>query len=103
MKANLQTIAVLIGNSDDRLARARWAGYMGAVHSAVFLHSTAIHYSGCSNPTDPWENAAWIAIVSGRQRRQLERELRRIAATYEQDSVALVVGDSILLPAAGRP
>lgn len=83
-----------IGNSDDKLPQAAWSGFVGGVHVAVdqaVLHGARIQFAGYSAPWAPWQNALWAVELPDHDpgvRERLRNDLRSLAFTYRQDSIA---------------
>lgn len=96
------TVAILIGNSDDKLTQVEWVSYINEINYLIDRYAEKLYFSGYSAPTSPWQNACRVVLVSGSQQvEDLRNELKVVAGTYRQDSIALVVGKSELV--ASRP
>src|SRR4051794_11634611 len=82
---------VQIGNSDDKLAQARWAEFLAATEQAMTVHGQ-LHFAGYSNPAKPWQNACFVVALRSVGTVHLLRDrLSALAKAYEQDSIALAV------------
>jgi hypothetical protein len=99
------TAYISIGNSDDKLTQAEWAGFYRRTNLAIREFAQAIHGQWVSEPASPWQNACWCAVVDRQHIEGLKVELRKLAGEYRQDSVAWaeVPGVEFLRPATGDP
>lgn len=90
------TLAVLIGNSDNRLTQKQWSEYIQAVGDAIQKHSERIYFGGSSWPQAEWQNACWVIQPKSEpfQEAQLWEALQKIAVTFNQESIAMVSGDT---------
>ena len=100
------TIYLSIGNSDDKLTQARWSEFHGLMTMYVRNRAHKVYGSWCSIPTDPWQNACIAFEMDPAEIPILKSELRDLAATFDQDSVAwaetsdtVFVGPGEVLPA----
>lgn len=101
-------ILISIGNSDDKLSQREWAGFIADVRALVnrtvqqaVLLPAAVHGEWFSAPDAPWQNANWCVELVGDTLlyRTLRRELRKLCAKYQQDSVAWTEGEVEFLSA----
>ena len=91
----MDTAVITIGNSDDKLTQAKWSSFVNAVSWIIFRYDLHPHFSGFSVGSAPWQNACWIvALPEEFDIAQFKFELRRIAQKYDQDSIALLLGDT---------
>lgn len=92
-------VYVSIGNSDDKLGQREWADFARRVEQVITVAASykggMIHGNWHSRPTDPWQNACWalqlpedLDAIS-----QLRADLARLAAYYEQDSIAWALAE----------
>ena len=104
-------VYICIGNSDDKLSQAEWAGYIEAVDRALGLglprrsdqiQQPLIHVHGrwFSAPDVPWQSACWCiefdpdamwALADGTDHNTtdaLHHGLTNLASLYHQDSIA---------------
>lgn len=89
-----KTITILIGNSDDKLMQVQWSSFVSKVKRLV-ERTGQIHFAGGSEFGLPWQNACFVVEVGDEVwRQELERSLVKIAAEYDQESVAIVVGET---------
>ena len=87
-------LTILIGNSDDKLSQAKWSMYVTRVQNLVRNHATQIHFHGFPNADLPWQNAAWVIKIHERNIETLIEQLTLIRKDYDQDSVAIVRGET---------
>lgn len=84
-------VYISIGNSDDKLTQKQWSEFWGDV--ALILRPSddiRIHGVWMSPPAGPFQNACWC-IEHNLLKNELEAlkdSLRKIAQTYNQDSIA---------------
>jgi hypothetical protein len=104
-------VYISIGNSDDKLTQAQWCEFTQSVDE--LLTACNIHGRWFAAPDTPWQNACWciefdpIQLYSNSPEfcdwdgvwrihtqstrtvyAHLQRELRRLAKRYLQDSIA---------------
>jgi hypothetical protein len=97
----MPTVYISIGNSDDKLSQTDWSSYVldvdRAFEAAVRYEGARVHGRWYSLPTEPWQNACWCAewhedlalVVEA-----LRRKLQRVAADYQQESIAWAVAET---------
>ena len=88
------TIAIQIGNSDDKLTQREWSAFVSLVDSCIKEHSQAIHFSGAAWGCAPWQNAAWVCEVLRSHIPSLKAHVKRARQQYRQDSVAWLEGST---------
>lgn len=93
------TLAILIGNSDDKLTQKNWVRYVQDVGICVARFSMTIHHHGHSNTVSIWQNACWVFEFDapGAKVDDMKELLRKIAKRFKQDSIALVEGKTEFL------
>jgi hypothetical protein len=85
----MYTVYVAIGNSDDKLSQPQWSKFWRAVNRCVRGEHNHVHFSGCSDTREPWQNAMWCVEVADAQTVHGMREyLNRVRVEYNQDSIA---------------
>lgn len=89
-----KTVVISIGNSDDKLTQKRWSEFIDDVVWSIARYGLTIHFNGYSVPTASWQNACWIIQVPEEHIHQIGFELSRIADKYQQDSIALLIGET---------
>lgn len=106
-----RTLAIQIGNSDDKLPQVRWAEFVSEVNNMLRLESLSInvHFCGSSSGDSPWQNHAWVVECLenrhfGNMATPIEKvvdrikdNLRLIAKKFNQDSVALTDGQTEMI------
>jgi hypothetical protein len=91
------TAAVLIGNSDDKLRQSDWSRYIVDVYEVVGDVADPVHFSGSSNPASMWQNFCWVFEVEEGKLPELREGLEAVRKRFGQESVALIVGETILV------
>jgi len=88
------TVAVQIGNSDDKLLQVDWALYCEDVSECIDILAEQIHFSGASHPFCRWQNACWVFEIEPVSISELKEKLTLIRKKYIQDSIAILVGNT---------
>ncbi|GAA1026860.1 hypothetical protein GCM10009557_06070 [Virgisporangium ochraceum] len=83
---NKITVFIQIGNSDDKLAQARWSKFVDEID--YLLRHLEKHFAGLSPSDRPWQNACWCVEVPLSQRDSIRSRLARAAAQFNQESIA---------------
>ena len=89
-----KTVVVQIGNSDNRLAQSSWGHFCHATRNAVAKHCFEMHFSGGSDYDAPWQNACFVGEIDEEKVDELRKELKTIRASYGQESVAMICGET---------
>ena len=82
---------ICIGNSDNKLTQKRWAEFIEDIDLCAKLFQ--VHGRWFSAPDSQFQNAAWCIEGSKPQIDALRPVLALMAKRYEQDSIALTVGE----------
>jgi hypothetical protein len=88
---NCNSVAVLIGNSDDRLGQAQWAQYVSDVGVLFRVACFKVHFEGFPAADGPWQNACWVGEIEHDKLPELRDELRKARTRHNQDAAALIV------------
>ncbi len=91
------TVALQIGNSDNKLSQVHWSAFVDQVRSLVRLYSTRLHFEGASVGWEPWQNAAWVFACAPAKADTLRAALIACRRDYGQDSVAWTEGGTLFL------
>jgi hypothetical protein len=91
------TVAVQIGNSDDKLSQFHWAAFIDRTQKTIERRAKQIHFHGHSMPTAPWQNAGWVFEVEEKQAAELQFELSDLAKDFKQDAIAYTFGRTIMI------
>lgn len=96
----MKTVAILIGNSDNRLTQRRWSEFVRSVHVTVNSFSDEIHFDGASPSDSPYQNHCWVfqAELSAAEQENFKRAISANAALFQQDSIAVVIGETKFVP-----
>jgi hypothetical protein len=95
----MDVAVIQIGNSDDKLTQERWSQFVSEVHDFIIGWGYPIYFHGVSIGSAPWQNACWVFDVSEIFEQVsaieiLRHELARMCFMYNQDSIALTLGDT---------
>ena len=97
----MKTIALQIGNSDNKLSQRKWASFCNAIHRAITYHTSdvidSIHFSAPSVGWADWQNAAWVFSCPNSEIKALKERITEIRKEYEQDSAAWLEGETIFI------
>lgn len=92
----MQTLTVLIGNSDNKLTQREWAVFTDTINKIIRNHSHEVHFHGYSLSNSKYQNAAWVFIMHGVTEmdgiESLKEELAFQKRQWRQESIALVYG-----------
>ena len=88
---------VSIGNSDNKLTQQEWSEFVRAVDAS--LGKFKKYFRGFSGGDDPWQNACWWICCSEEGRGFLLRRLAQDARKFQQESIAVVFGETIFIEA----
>jgi hypothetical protein len=92
----MNTIAIQIGNSDDKLTQKQWACFVLELRSQVDRCDCQIHFWGASVNYEPWQNLCCVCTVPDREG-LMERFLRgitNIRKRFDQESAAVLIGET---------
>lgn len=90
----MATVCIQIGNSDDKLTQSRWAEYVADVNALTTKYSSHTHFFGGSPNWMPWQNACWVCEVRDDLVSELKRALSKFRVPYDQESMAVLVGET---------
>lgn len=88
----LETVVILIGNSDDKLSQGDWSDYQHSCGEVIHEYAEECHFQGHSAANAPWQNAAWVIAISGLSMTLLWQSLDMVRKRKGQDSIAWVRG-----------
>ena len=98
MSSQIKTVTVQIGNSDDRLSQERWSEFIDSVAGEINRWAGGqVHFTGYSNPTATWQNAAWVFNVPSDKASWLKYYLTKACREFSQDSIAWTEGETIFI------
>ena len=93
-ETNMTTAVVQIGNSDNKLKQGEWSHFCHAIAGLVADSFSEIHFSGGSDWNAPWQNACWCGSIDILNVESFKQRLALIREYWNQDSVAVVIGDT---------
>lgn len=91
------TVAVLIGNSDDKLSQRDWAKYVVDVISVITLYGLKTHFTGSPVSTSIYQNYCEVFEILPEKLEYLKSALHRVKVTWKQDNIAILVGNTELI------
>lgn len=86
--ADLTTVYVSIGNSDDKLTQLLWSEFVEDVIQNVTEWAEQIYGVWYSEPSSPYQNACVAFSISNVVVPELRKALTTIREHYNQDSIA---------------
>lgn len=92
----MPTVTLCLGNSDNKLTQQRWSHYVASIRGLV-EHYGRPYFAGCANPDAPVQNACLVFSINDAALAALRSRLPAVLRHYEQNSVAIVVGETELL------
>jgi hypothetical protein len=95
--AKLVTVCLQIGNSDDKLSQPQWAAYVFRVGEHVGNYARERHFFGGSETYARWQNVCWVFVMEEQRLDALRRHLQLTREFYQQDSIAILVGDTAFI------
>ena len=90
----MKTVTIQIGNSDDKLPQQMWATFVLRVREEIEANKANIHFEGGSRFDAAWQNACFVFNIRDDRIPNLKQRIIEIRETYQQDSVALTIGDT---------
>jgi hypothetical protein len=99
-------VTVCIGNSDDKLTQQQWSNFVADVNTLILRSGFQLHFHGFPSGAMPWQNACWVFELPNHLNiiiimQELQRELAQLCVKYDQDSIAVILGDSMLVTPKG--
>lgn len=89
-----RTVVVQVGNSDDKLSQKDWALFCLETYRMVDGLCEQMHFQGGSQPLAAWQNACWVVTMEPFAVEHLRVQLVRLARRFQQDSIAMTVGET---------
>lgn len=93
------TVAIQIGNSDDKLHQIEWSAFIHKTSSLIHNRADKIFFTGFSVPTEVWQNACWIFLIDASQSHLLWDEMKNLCREFKQDSIAWMEGITVFVEA----
>ena len=93
----MKTIVVSIGNSDNKLTQQKWADFIVDVDYEFGLWVNQYYFNGGSNGCAPYQNWTLSGEIDERLVEPLLSALTEIKLNYNQESIAIVIGDTQLI------
>lgn len=96
MASIMKTIAVMIGNTDNKLTQQRWSEFCSDVRAVIEGAVSArgnIYGEWFSASDAPWQNAAWCVEVDEQDLMLFRHNLIEVRKRYSQDSIGWMESD----------
>lgn len=90
----MKTVCIQIGNSDDKLTQSKWASFASDVDGLLLRYESQRHFAGGSSQWVPWQNVCFVAEVEESAMIELFARLSAMGTKYNQDSIAVMVGET---------
>ena len=88
------TVAIQIGNSDDKLTQAKWANFCTKLVALAEICGE-VHFAGGAATDKPWQNYCVVVVVSTSDLFfQLRQGVVDLRIEHGQDSVAWLDGEA---------
>lgn len=91
-----RTIIVQIGNSDNKLTQEEWSKFVTETRETITKICFEIHFDGGSRYDSQWQNVCFVG-TSNIDDLTIHEHLNILRTKYRQDSIALTIGDTILV------
>ena len=86
------TVTIAIGNSDNKLSQYEWASYVKNIRSIVESYADEVHFAGGPENWAPWQNFCFVFQMPEVHVSHLKSLLSGRRASYQQESVSVIVG-----------
>lgn len=90
----MKTVSVLVGNSDDKLSQKQWRSFVLQIGGVINFLAGQIHFASGSDSHAEWQNFCWVFEIQDKDIDSLSSNITAIRKNFEQDSVAIVIGDT---------
>lgn len=91
------TLTVLIGNSDDKLAQDQWSEFCADVDNMVRACAVETFFKGFAPGDAKWQNGCWVALVAVDLQEVLAARLKELVSKYGQEAIAVIVGKTTFI------
>ena len=91
-------VAILIGNSDDRLTQAQWANYVNTMRHQISRHVEEIHCESLTASDSSRQSACFVvSTMNTASKSGLRSAVIQVRRQFNQDSVAWLEGKTELI------
>lgn len=87
----MNTVTILIGNTDNKLTQQSWSIFCGRMDDYLQRHYN-VHFRGGSSYDSQHQNACWVCEIRDSQIKQIKEIVRMIRSSFNQTSVAFISG-----------
>jgi len=88
-----ESVAILLGNSDDKLSQREWMSFIKEVRGVVGKHCDDVFFDGGTAVDSPWQSACIVASIYPVDKEGLLSDLTEVRRKYLQDSIAVVCSE----------
>ena len=93
----MDTICILIGNSDNKLTQNEWAHFVEHMKQTLERIVYRVHFFGGSETYAPWQNCCWVCQIAPHRIDELKADVSRCRGMFQQESVAVLVGETAFI------
>lgn len=87
-------VAIMAGNSDDKLSQKEWSDFVQNLDQIAKAYQNARHFFGGSPTHAKWQNVCFVIEIASGQYDHLVSDLKQTRGFYLQDSVCVLAGDA---------
>lgn len=91
-----KTVTIQAGNTDNKLTQQRWSCFVHDLQCHIPGYVT-VHFFGGATTWEPWQNVCWCGEIEVHQIPALTRIIKDIREAYNQDSVAVTIGETLFV------
>lgn len=93
----MESVTILIGNSDDRLTQEEWSQYIQKIKEVLSYWCTEIHFIGGTSFESQWQTACFVGTVSENNKNKLVLAVSSIRKDFKQNSSAVIFGQVMMV------
>jgi hypothetical protein len=94
-----KTVVIQIGNTNNKLTQTEWSHFYNFCSQLVAEYGI-VHFSGTSLPNAKWQNACFV--IESESLNDLKYQLGITAKNFNQNSIALTIGDTEFVESRNR-
>ena len=92
----IESVAVLIGNSDNKLSQEQWCCYTGKMRETIAYWFKEIHFVGGSSFDSKFQNACYVGTIETSRKRSFLDVVGDVRDEFYQDSAAVIFGQTTM-------